>query len=209
MPETHEPTNGTPLPKDLKVPTWLMDQVQVTPSGRKRDPLAVAWFFRFLETGEATQAVLDVGWDGAQPSWKAHHLKQQFAHLLSRAIKYRRTWSEAKALRLLDYAMELGLDSKLNKDPRVMANALKAADSVLDRGDMPKGAKIHGLETTPEEAVEDLDPRVLIDRLVEVIGIEAVRTMKAVADYKSNRDYFNSKWPVEVIEMETPSESLN
>ena len=90
-----------------------------------------------------------------------------------------------------------------------MANALKAADSVLDRGDMPKGAKIHGLETAPEEKVEDLDPRVLIDRLVETIGIEAVRTMKAVADYKANRDYFNSKWPVEVIEIETSSKPLN
>ena len=196
MPETHEPTNGTSIPKDLKVPKWLLAQVQVTPSGRKRDPLAVAWFFRFLETGEATQAVLDVGWEGGQPSWKAHHLKQQFAHLLSRAIKYRRTWSEAKALRLLDYAMELGLNSKFNKDPRVLANALKAADSVLDRGDMPKGAKIHGLETTPEEVKEEPDAHELIDRLVETIGIEAVRRMAVVVDYKAHRDYLESKWPL-------------
>ena len=196
MPETHEPTNGTSIPKDLKVPKWLMDQVQVTPSGRKRDPIAVAWFFRFLETGEATQAVLDVGWDGAQPSWKAHHLKQQFAPLLSRAIKYRRTWSEAKALRLLDYAMELGLDPKLTKDPRVMANALKAADSVLDRGDMPRGAKIHGLETAPNEVKAVASAHELLDKLVDTAGIEAVRRMKGIADYKAHRDYLEEKWPI-------------
>ena len=200
MPETHEPTNGTSIPKDLKVPKWLMAQVQVTPSGKKRDPIAVAWFFRFLETGEATQSVIDVGWDGAQPSWKAHHLKQQFAHLLSQAIKYRRTWSEAKALRLLDYAMELGLDSKLNKDPRVMANALKAADSVLDRGDMPKGAKIHGLETSPNEVKAVASAHELLDKLVDTAGIEAVRRMKGIADYKAHRDYLEEKWPQILIE---------
>ena len=196
MPKDKKPTNETPLPKDLKVPKWLLAQVQKTPSGKDRDPIAVAWFFRFLETGEATQSVIDVGWDGAQPSWKAHHLKQQFAHLLSQAIKYRRTWSEAKALRLLDYAMELGMDPKFRNDPRVLANALKAADSILDRGDMPKGAKIHGLETTPEEEKVEMDAHVLIDLLVENIGIEAVRLMECVAGYKTHRDYLDSKWPL-------------
>ncbi|MEE8435632.1 MAG: hypothetical protein V3S64_12665 [bacterium] len=193
---TDHPTLEVPTAKDLKVPKWLLAQVQVTPSGRKRDPIAVAWFFRFLETGEATQSVIDVGWKGGQPSWKAHHLKQQFAHLLSRAIKYRRTWSEAKALRLLDYAMELGLDPKLNKDPRVITNALKAADSVLDRGDMPKGARLRGLDTAPEEEKEEVNTYVLIDRLVETVGIEAVRAMKGVADYKAHRDYLEEKWPL-------------
>lgn len=196
MPETHEPTNGTSIPKDLKVPQWLMAQVQVTPSGKERDPIAVAWFFRFLETGEATQAVIDVGWDGTQPSWKAHHLKQQFAHLLSRAIKYRRTWSEAKALRLLDYAIELGMNPKFNKDPRVLANALKAADSVLDRGDMPRGARLRGLDTAPEEEKARATAHELIDRLVETVGIEAVRRMEGVADYKAHRDYLEEKWPI-------------
>lgn len=162
----------------------------------------MAWFFRFLETAEATQSVIDVGWKGTQPSWKAHHLKSQFAHLLSRAIKYRRTWSEAKALRLLDYAMELGLDPKLNKDPRVMTNALKAADSVLDRGDMPKGAAIKGLDTSPGEEKEETDTRVLIHLLVETVGIEAVRRMKGIGDYKAHRDYLDSKWPQVLIEID-------
>lgn len=194
------PNPEVPTANDLKVPKWLLDQVQKTPSGKKRDPLAVAWFFRYLETGEATQAVRDVGCKGGQPSWKAHHLKQQFAPLLSRAIKYRRTWSEAKALRLLDYAMELGMDPKLNKDPRVMSNAIKAAGEILDRGDMPRGAAIRGLENAPQEEKVEQSAHEMIDKLVELSGIESVRTMKGVGDYKAHRDYVESKWSQDLIE---------
>ena len=65
-----------PTPKGLRIPKFLMNQVVVTDSGRKRERKAVAWFFRYLETGQATQAVLDVGFKSAQPSLKAYSLKR-------------------------------------------------------------------------------------------------------------------------------------
>ena len=190
-----------PSAKDLRIPKTLLKQVMVTRTGRKRDPMAVAWLYRFMETGQATQSVLDVGFNAAQPSLKAYSLKQQFADVLVGAVKFQRLTTEPKALRMLDLVLDIAMSPKNADNPQMLGVGVKAAVEILDRGDMPRGAKIHGLETAPSEVKTAASAHELIDRLVESVGIEAVRLMKGIVDYKAHRDYLESKEPPVLIEV--------
>jgi len=192
-----------PSPKGLKIPKKLMEQILKTSSGRKREPKAVAWFFRFMETGQATQSVLDVGFKNAQPSWKAYTLKQQFADVFPSAVMFQRQMLEAQSVRMHGYVMDVAMDPKYADNPQMLTAGAKSADSILDRGDMPRGAAIKGLDTAPggEKAVQSAHE--MLDRLVEMDGIEAVRLMKGIADYKLYRDYLEEKWPQVLIEVNT------
>ena len=66
---------------------------------------------------------------------------------------------------------------------------------------MPRGAAIKGLETTPGGEKAAGSAREVIDELVEINGIESVRRMKWIAEYKAHRDYLDSKWPPVLIEV--------
>ena len=150
---------------------------------------------------------MDVGFKVTQPSWKAYTLRQQFAKVLSAAIMFQRQTMEPKALRMLDLVMDIGMDPKNSDKPPLLMAGVKAATEILDRGDMPRGAKIHGLDTAPAgEKVAVASAHEMIDRLVETVGIEAVRRMQGVADYKAHRDYLESKWPQELIEVNPATE---
>lgn len=186
----------------LKVPKWIRDKVEKDGQGRPRPAKAVAWFFRFLETGQATQSVLDVGWNGkSHPSWRAHKYKQQFGDLLAHAVMYQRQWEEPKAVRMLGYVMDVAMSPKNSDNAQMLAVGVKAAGEILDRGKMPKGAIIHGVETTPSMDGVERSLGELIDGLVASIGdVETVRRMKVISERKDHRDYFESKWPQAVIE---------
>jgi len=97
----------------------------------------------------------------------------------------------------------------LGKDPRVMSNALKAAESVLDRGEMPRGAAIKGLDTSAADVRASLDFRALIDEMVAREGVETVRMMKSITNRKDFRDYFEGKWPQVLSEVEPAMEGVN
>ena len=188
-------------PKAHRVPAWVLKLVKFDRTGKARTPESMAWYFRFLETGDAIQAVLDIGWKGKSPQWRARIWQKEFAAPLLHAVKHRRSLLEPLALVVYQTAMELGVDPRFNADPRIISNAIKAADSIVDRGDMPRGAAIKGLETAPggEKAVANAHE--VIDELVEINGIESVRRMKWISDYKANRDYVDSKWPPVLIEV--------
>ena len=130
--------------------------------------MKIAWVLRVLETGDYNQDVVDVGWEGKNPQWKAAQWKKEFSEVLGQAVKFRRSWSEIKALVVLDVAMEMGIDPAFNKDPRVMSNAIKAVGEGVDRGDMPRGTAMKGLDTAPGggKAVASADE--MIDRRVVV-----------------------------------------
>ena len=95
-----------PFPPAVKrLPKWFLDQVAKDPQGRPRPAMAMAWFFRMLETGEATQSVLDVGYKGTNPSTRAHRYKLQFQDLLERALMFKWGWLKPRAMAMHGYAM--------------------------------------------------------------------------------------------------------
>lgn len=177
------------------------------------------WFYRYLDTGDATEALDFAGFEKPAKyslSWKAHHLVQRFHALIVRAVVVRRAAIEPLALAVLEEVLQtshlspvmtrtgpmLDTDGEIimAADPKIMAVKVKAADSVLDRGIMPKGLALHGLSPETGEKAETRDFRRLLDRLVEDFGGGAAGAAKAmdlpaVGKYKEYKDYLEAMYP--------------
>ena len=181
-----------------KLPKWFLEQVSKDPQGRPRPPQAVAWFFRFLETGEATQAVLDVGYTGKNPSTRSHQYKLQFQDLLDRALMFKWGWLKPKAIVMFGYAMQRAMAPENRDNPQMLAMGVKAGGELFSRVGVP--------DVLPDERV-GMNVHEMLDRLVETVGIEAVRRMKGIGDYKAHRDYLDSRWPPVLIEVDAEEEA--
>lgn len=199
---------GQSLPENraqrITVPRWIKNKVELLPNGKKRAPKEIAWFFRMLETGSAEQAVGEIWTKLAEQNikWKAWELKQRHRDLLAQAVKFQRAFIEPRSLRMFDYAMEVAMHPDNRDNPQMLMVGVKAAGEILDRGGMPKGARIHGLDTDPDDGKDQLtehDSFKLIDQLVSAEGIDAVRYMKIIRDHKRFREYVTERWPLKEI----------
>ena len=175
-----------------KLPKEFLDQVSKDPQGRPRPAMGIAWFYRFLETGEATQSVLDVGYVGKNPSVRAHKYKLQFQDQLDRALMFKWAWVRPQAVVMTGYAMSRAMHPDNKNNPQMLAMGVKAAVVFFSKTGVP--------DELPDERV-GLDAHELLDKLVETAGIEAVRRMKGIADYKAHRDYLDKKWPQVLLEV--------
>ena len=188
-----EVLEGSSFPLVVKrLPKWFVEQVAKDPQGRPRPPMGIAWFYRFLETGEATQSVLDVGYSGKNPSTRAHQYKLQFQDLLDHALRFKWGWLKPKAMAMFGYAMSRAMAPGNKDNPQMLAMGVKAAGELFSRIGVP--------DALPDERA-GLDAHETIDLLVDKMGIEAVRLMKGIVDYKAHRDYLEKKRPQELIEV--------
>ncbi len=64
---------------------------------------------------------------------------------------------------------------------------------------MPRGARLHGITANPHEDKAEASSHELIDRMVEVAGVDAVRQMSIIKDHKAHRDYMDEKYPLKEI----------
>ena len=191
--DSESPLTPSFPPAVKRLPKEFLEQVAKYPQGRPRPEEAVVWFFRFLETGEATQSVLDGGYTGTNPSVRAHKYKLQFQDLLDRALMFKWGWLKPKAMVMFGYAMSRAMAPENRNNPQMLAMGVKAAGELFSRIGVP--------DALPDERT-GLDAHETIDLLVEKMGIEAVRLMKGIVDYKAHRDYLEKKRPRELIEVE-------
>lgn len=208
MPELNTPRRKGPKPKPVKaevppgvdVPQWIVDQVPVSPSGKKRTKQQVAWFFKVLETGNFKQAAIDAGYAEHGVDWTVWRLKQEFGDLLAAALSFQRQWGKAKALRMFEYAMERAMDESNKDNPQMIAVGVRAAETLHARvAQVDESKSIGEAESSGED---DYGP--LLDRLVEVLGAEAARDHVSVRGHKRFRDYLDRHYPVKQIEAGSP-----
>ena len=197
--------------KHLKIPRWMREAAGRRPNGQMRSKMRVAWFFRFMETGDMKQSALDVGYSKARLIGVVNSLKFEFSHLLAHAGKFERLWAEPLALAFHKEMMAKGikiLSGEDSVDAKFEASYLglagKSADSILDRGDMSRGLALQGIDTGPEKTagmVEGGDTFGILRELVRNAGIDAVRQMPMVMDHARYRAYVEETWPIKEIKM--------
>lgn len=213
MPNNVPFTGEVDLPREakhLKMPRWMREAAGRRPNGQLRSKMRVAWFFRFIETGDMKQSAIDVGYKRDRVNGAVRALKFEFAHLLAHAGKFERLWAEPLALAFHREMMDKGLKILKGEDEmedKVAASFLglagKSADSILDRGDMSRGLALQGIDTGPEQVVgmiEGGDTFGIIRALVENAGIDAVRHMPMVMNHARYRAYVEETWPIKMVE---------
>lgn len=215
----HVPFTGeVDLPREvkhLKIPRHMREAAGRRPNGQLRSKIRVAWFFRYMETGDMKQSAIDVGYSRRWVDGAVRSLKLEFAHLLVHAGKFERLWSEPMALAFHKEMMDKGLkilsgelkEGEKKLDDKVAASLLglagKSADSILDRGDMARGLAVQGINTGPDQAVgmiEGGDSFGMLRELVKRAGIDAVRQMPMVMNHARYRAYVEETWPIKMVE---------
>lgn len=171
----------------------LVSRVEQLAGGDQR---AADWFFRYIETNDATGAVKEAGFPTKWPATRANRLIKRFAPLIHEASILKRATIESLALDWHEKVLrtdhmvpvlrrrslpeggsveepvyETGEDGKpkmlMVADPRLMTVKNRSADSILDRGWQPKGLALHGMSPMPAGEGPSRDFRILLDRLVE------------------------------------------
>ncbi len=88
-----------------ELPKSLIVAVETRPDGTKRTPQMIAWYFRSLDTGDATRAAIEVGYAESNAPWQSWRLKQEFGPLIAMGLMHRRGMLDALALRTMEKAM--------------------------------------------------------------------------------------------------------
>ena len=202
------------MPKKYQIiqvlPPGLRSKIEITEHGTDRDEREVAWYYRFLEIGNARGAALDVGYPDDKAGTRASGLKKKFAGLILEGLMFvgqsdlplaaatlrlvMRTYDPDATIEVTKYDREGNVSETYTAPdpgravPGMASAAVKAAESYMDRFGMPKGLKID-----LGAGGEGDDFRLLIDRLVAEEGIEAVLRMPTVMAHKEYRDYFEKK----------------
>ena len=214
------PESGEPRFRGLNgLPQALRNQVEFLPSGRPRAPAKVVWFYRFLETGDDPQSARDAGYSKKTSANMGWNLRQEFAPLILKAMKYKGAsdlpFARAILLRVMrayDPEAKIPVTKHLRgggveiyetfdparAGPAMATAAVKAAETYMDRFRLPKTER-H--EIIAEDDVT-ADFRLLIDRMVASVGLDSVRQM-AIMERREYRDYLEGKYgKLEVLEGE-------
>lgn len=188
-------SQGT-LPRSIGIPPALRARVEYTPQGKKRSPKRIAWFKRYLETGRGSQSVLDAGYDTANPGKMHQQLARYFHKDLVEAGKHLQAMGEPPAWVFLMKMVEKGIVEleKPSPNPQILNSSVKASGEILDRGGMPKGAVLKGISITPKEDEGQGDYRKSLDFMVSVMGLDAVRLMPRIMEYKLHREYLEEQY---------------
>ena len=213
-PQTPMPT---PQPPDPALPA-LRDAVwAIASKGVDGETAArkVAWFNAYLETGDAAGSVTASGFKGTQPARKASALVKQFYPLIAEAVQLHRAALEPLALKVLEGVLQadhmvplVGKDAHGNAvalgtkvpDAKILGVKVKAADSVLDRGGMPKGLALHGTLQVAGDSERAADWQAHLDELVLRLGVDVVKALPLVRQRPDLRDYVERQYPVKVVE---------
>lgn len=105
-------------------------------------------------------------------------------------MKGKQVWSCLRALAVEDYILERVMDPVNSGNPQMMMVGSKICDSKLSR--------LKDMDVGEEQA--DSDFRDVIDKLVELQGVDAVRGLPLISDHKAHRDYMAEKYPLKEIE---------
>jgi len=198
----------------MALPAGLRRKIEFFPSGRARDRRRVAWLYRYLETGDGAQAARDVGFPEGSAANAAWHMRMEYSAIIVEAVKYYGATVLPLAVAVLSRAMRAyDPDARIvvvkemrdgtvlrytDADParssaQVAMAAVKAAAELMDRCGMPKSTTV---EFKPDEAgIPGADDfRLLIDRMVGMAGLDAVRRMPWVMTHREYRDYVVGKY---------------
>lgn len=194
------------------LPHTLRRRIEFWPDGKEREPRRVAWFYRYLEIGDGAEAAREVGYSKDSSASTASRLKQEFAPLVLEALRYQGVADLPVARAVLLRAMRVYDPEAKVEEVRKLANgdevrrmvpdmakagaavgmmAVKAAEAYMDRLGMPRAMEIK-LETG-EDATKD-DFRLLIDRAVAGMGLDAVRQMGWLMSNREYREYVEEKY---------------
>lgn len=211
------------MASELSVQRYLTPQIEdqvfeVARRGGIPEEMAlrkVDWFHAYLRTADATQSAIECGLGGKTPSWKGNSLVKQFYPLIQEAGMIKRAAIEPLALKVLEDAMRVDhmvplilrdgdgnqlVTETLVPDAKILAVKVKAADSVLDRGLMPKGLALHGLGTgMGGDGDKPSDWKAHLDELVVRLGVDVVMGLPLVRQRQDLRAYLEERYPVKVV----------
>ena len=200
----------------------IKSQVERIAGGDKRQS---EWFFRYIETGDASAAAEEVGYEAKQRSWVGGWLTKKYYPLIVEAVMLKRAAIEPLAIAWHEEVLRtehmvpllkrrwlpeggsveeavLDENGQMVKvpDPRIMTVKNRSADSILDRGVMPKGLALHGTSPVPAGEGPSRDFRILLERLVDdfgggLVGAAKVLELPSVVNHKEYRDFLMQRYP--------------
>lgn len=180
------------LPDDLRA------QVEFLPDGKPRSEQKVTWFYRYITSGRGPEAAVEAGYSEATATTKHNKLLHEMWPQVQAAMAYRRAGLEPLSWAMHEHAMLRGMSE--GADSKDVANGLKAAESIADRGGQVKGARLAGLDTSPESGKRDEDPRNWLRRLVASEGLDVVRGLKIVKARRDMQEFLDTEYgPLKLV----------
>lgn len=188
------------------LPPALRAKLEIDRHDNDRDEREVAWYYRFLEMGNETEAALFAGFEDDKAAHHGRRLKKKFAGIIREGLVYvgqadlplaletlRRVMraydpeariSVVKTLKNGD-VLEYEDADPVRSSPAAASAAVKAAESYMDRLGMPKGFVLEIVESGA-----DKDYRMMVDQIVAQEGVAAVRLMPSIMGFREYREYF-------------------
>lgn len=188
------------------LPKGLQNKIAFHPNGNPRSEKAVAWFYRYMDCTDASQAAKDAGYAEKSAAVTGWQLLTEFAPLVREAVMYQGAMIAPLALKTIknvllaydpaatvevektmrDGAVErTTISDPAKAGPQAAVAALKATEILFDRWGYPK-TMVMEYDGKGEES-EDF--REHLNQIADRVGAVMLLQMPFVKDRKEFRDY--------------------